>query len=119
MAGRLPRILLYAEGAAVFIAATALFFHYDHPWWLYLVLVLAPDLSMVGFLAGARTGALSYDVVHTYVLPVALAAAGVLFDADALVQVGLIWLAHIGADRALGYGLKYPSGFKDTHLQRV
>jgi uncharacterized protein DUF4260 len=52
-------------------------------------------------------------------LPVALAAAGVVADADALVAVSLIWIAHVGADRALGYGLKYPSGFKDTHLQRV
>jgi hypothetical protein len=119
VANHLPRILLHAEGAAVFIVATALYFHFDYPWWLYLVLALAPDLSMIGFLAGARTGAVSYDVVHTYVLPVVLATSGVLFEVDALVQVGLIWLVHIGADRALGYGLKYPSGFKDTHLQRV
>jgi hypothetical protein len=119
VADRLPRTLLHAEGAAVFIAATALYFHFDYPWWLYLALALAPDLSMVGFLAGARAGSGSYNLVHTYVLPVALAAAGVLFGTDVLVQVGLIWLAHIGADRALGYGLKYPSGFKETHLQRV
>jgi uncharacterized protein DUF4260 len=57
--------------------------------------------------------------VHTYALPVALATIGVVADADATVAIGLIWIAHIGADPALGYGLKYPSGFKDTHLQRV
>jgi hypothetical protein len=119
VADQLPRTLLRAEGAAVFIAVTALYFHFGHPWWLFLALALAPDLSMVGFLADARTGAVSYNLAHTYVLPVALAAAGVLFEVEALVQVGLIWAAHIGADRALGYGLKYPSGFKDTHLQRV
>jgi hypothetical protein len=119
MADRLPRILLHAEGAAVFIASTTLYFHFDYPWWLYLALALAPDLSMLGFLAGARAGTASYDVVHTFVVPVALVASGALFEVDGLVQVGLIWLAHIGADRALGYGLKYPSGFKDTHLQRV
>ena len=116
---RLPRTLLHAEGAAVFLAATALYFHFDYPWWLYLVLALAPDLSILGFLAGARAGSGSYDLVHTYVLPVVLAASGVLFEVDTLVQVGLVWLAHIGVDRALGYGLKYPSAFKDTHLQRV
>ena len=118
-ADRLPRVLLHAEGAAVFLAATVLYFHLDHPWWLYAALILAPDLAMVGFLAGARAGSASYDVVHTYVLPVVLTSSGVLADAGALVAVGLIWIANIGVDRALGYGLKYPSGFKDTHLQRV
>jgi hypothetical protein len=70
-------------------------------------------------MAGQRVGAAVYDLAHTYVLPVALAAAGVIADSDAAVQVGLIWLTHIGVDRAIGYGLKYPTGFKDTHLQRV
>jgi hypothetical protein len=115
----LPRALLHAEGAAVFVAATVLYFHGDHPWWLFLLLALAPDLSMVGYLAGARVGAAAYDAAHTYVVPVALAAVGVVGDVDALVAVALIWLAHIGVDRAVGYGLKYETGFKDTHLQRV
>ena len=74
---------------------------------------------MVGFAAGNRIGALAYNTVHTYAIPVTLAAAGVLAGADGLVAVSLIWIAHIGADRALGYGLKYPTDFKDTHLQRV
>jgi hypothetical protein len=116
---RLPKLLLHAEGAAVLVAATVLFFHGDHTWWLYPLLVLSPDLSMVAYGAGARAGALAYDVVHTYVLPVTLATAGILADANGLVGLALIWLVHIGADRMLGYGLKYPSGFKDTHLQRV
>jgi hypothetical protein len=114
-----PRLLLHAEGAAVFLAATLLYFHGDHPWWLYLVLALAPDLSMLGYLGGARVGAATYDAAHTYVLPAALAALGVVTDSDTAVAIGLIWAAHIGVDRAVGYGLKYPSGFKDTHLQRV
>ena len=135
---RLPRVLLGVEGGVAFVAATVLYFYGDHPWLLFLVLVLAPDLAMVGYLAGASAGAVAYDAVHTYALPVALAAAGVIWDADTLVAVGLIWIAHIGADRAIGYGLKYPMerahrrrprigygcqtvtrGFKDTHLQRV
>jgi hypothetical protein len=115
----LPRALLHAEGAAVFVAATLLYFHGDHPWWLYLALALAPDLSMVGYLAGPRVGALAYDGAHTYVLPLALGAVGVVAGVDALVAVSLVWLAHIGVDRAIGYGLKYETDFKDTHLQRV
>ena len=74
---------------------------------------------MAGYLAGPRAGAIAYDVVHTYVLPLGLAVAGVLAGSDLAVQLALIWLAHVGADRLLGYGLKYPTGFKDTHLQRV
>ena len=103
----------------MFLAATLLYFHGDHPWWLYLVLALAPDLSMLGYLAGPRVGAAVYDSAHTYAVPVALAALGVVSDIRTLTAVGLVWIAHIGVDRAVGYGLKYPSAFQDTHLQRV
>jgi len=116
---RLPRLLLHAEGIAVGVAAIVLYFHADYPWWLLVALVLAPDVSMAGYLAGPRIGAACYDAVHTYVGPVVLGAIGVIAGADTASQIALIWLAHIGIDRALGYGLKYPSGFKDTHLQRV
>ena len=119
MVDRLPRALLDVEGFAVAAAAIALYFHADFPWWLLVALVLAPDVSMAGYLAGSAIGAAAYDVAHTYSLPVALAAVGLIVDAETAVQVGLIWLTHIGVDRALGYGLKYPTGFKDTHLQRV
>ena len=119
MLDRLPRVLLHVEGFAVAVAATALYFHAAYPWWLLVALVLAPDLSMVGYLAGETIGAAAYDAVHTYTLPVALAAAGLIVDAETAAQLGLIWLTHIGVDRAVGYGLKYPTGFKHTHLQRV
>lgn len=115
----LPRLLLHAEGAVVAAAALAVYFHAGYVWWLLVALVLAPDLSMIGYLAGPRIGAASYDAAHTYALAVALATAGWLADADLAVKLGLIWIVHIGVDRALGYGLKYPTGFKDTHLQRV
>jgi hypothetical protein len=86
---------------------------------LLLVLALAPDLSMLGYVGGPRLGSLTYDVVHTYVGPIALGVAGIVGGYETAVQVALIWLTHIGVDRMLGYGLKYPTGFKDTHLQRV
>jgi hypothetical protein len=119
MVDRLPRVLLRLEGLAVAVSAIALYFHADYPWWLLVALVLAPDLSAVGYLAGSTVGAAAYDAMHTSSLPVALAAVGLIVDAETAVQVGLIWLTHIGVDRAVGYGLKYPTGFKDTHLQRV
>jgi hypothetical protein len=115
----MPRTLLHLEGAAAAVAAIVVYFNGGHTWWLLLVLALAPDLSMLGYLAGPRVGAAAYDVAHTYAMPVALAAVGVVAETNAAVEVGLIWIAHIGIDRMIGYGLKYPTGFKDTHLQRV
>jgi uncharacterized protein DUF4260 len=117
--GRLPRVLLHTEGLAVAVVAIVLYFHADYPWWLLVLLLLTPDLSMVGYLGGPIVGAAAYDVAHTYSLPIVLAAIGVIAGAEFAVQLGLIWITHIGVDRAIGYGLKYPTGFKDTHLQRV
>ena len=119
MLDRFPSVLLRLEGAVVLAAALALYFDAGFGWLLLLVLFLAPDLSAVGYLAGPRVGAATYDVAHTYALPVALGAVGVVADADLATQLALIWIAHIGIDRAIGYGLKYPTGFRDTHLQRV
>lgn len=115
----LPRRLLRLEGAAIGVSAIAVYFWADYPWWLLVVLALAPDLSFLGYAAGPRIGALAYDVAHTYLLAVPLAVVGLLADSGLAVQLGLVWIAHIGVDRALGYGLKYPTRFEDTHLQRV
>jgi hypothetical protein len=119
MLDRFPSVLLRCEGLAVFVAAVALYFDAGFGWLLFVLLILAPDLSAVGYLAGSRVGAASYDLVHTSVLPIALGAGGIVSNTDWAMQIALIWLAHIGVDRAVGYGLKYPTGFKDTHLQRV
>jgi hypothetical protein len=119
VADRLPRSLLHVEGAAVAVSAVALYFHLGYPWWLLVVVALAPDLSMLGYAAGPAVGAIAYDVAHTYAIPVALGTIGVFADTDVAIQVALIWITHIGVDRAVGYGLKYPTGVKDTHLQRV
>lgn len=85
-------------------------------WLVFVLLLLVPDLSMAGYLAGPRWGALSYNLFHTYTAPLLLAAAGLSLRHPALAAVALIWSAHIGLDRMLGYGLKLPSGFRDTHL---
>lgn len=111
-----PRYFLRIEGLAVFVAALAAYFALDGPLWLLLVLALAPDLSAVGYLAGPRVGSLAYNVVHVYVLPLTLAGAGVWLNSTLAIQVAAIWAAHVGIDRFVGYGLKYPSGFKHTHL---
>lgn len=116
---RLPRSLLHVEGLAVLAGALALYFDAGYGWVALVLLFFAPDLSMLGYAAGPRIGSLTYDVVHTYALPVALGVVGVLGVTDWAIQVSLIWGAHIGMDRLIGYGLKYPTCFQDTHLQRV
>lgn len=111
-----PRTILRIEGLAIFVLALARYLLLGGPIWLLVVLALAPDLAMIGYLAGPRVGSLSYNVVHTYTLPIALGAFGFWSDVRIATLVALIWAAHIGADRMVGYGLKFDTGFKDTHL---
>ena len=103
----------------MFAGALVVYFKLDFGWLLLVVLFLAPDLSFAGYLAGPRIGAWVYNAMHTTIGPITLAVVGVLTDIDWCLQVALIWLGHIGLDRLLGYGLKYPTAFKDTHLSRV
>jgi hypothetical protein len=108
------------EGLAVLIGAAIAYDTIGASWGLFALLLLLPDLSLLGYLAGARTGATAYNAMHTYLGPAGLAAL-TYFDvvAPAAWPVCLIWVAHIGMDRALGLGLKFPSAFKDTHLGTV
>jgi hypothetical protein len=111
-----PRLFLRLEGLAVVALAVGAYFWLGGPLWLLAVLALAPDLSMLGYLAGPRVGSTSYNLVHTYVLPLALGATGLYAGTDLAVLVALVWAGHIGADRLVGYGLKYRTDFKHTHL---
>ena len=113
------RATLRLEGAAAFATAAALYFHAGFSWPMFALLFLVPDLSMLGYLIGPRTGAAVYNIAHTTALALPLAIAGFLAGQPAVLAVALIWIAHIGFDRALGYGLKYPTGFGDTHLGRI
>jgi uncharacterized protein DUF4260 len=113
------RLLLRIEGAAAFAAALALYAHGDFSWLLFAALFPAPDLTMLAYLSGPRVGAAAYNAVHVYVLPLTLLLAGFIAGLPAAMAGALIWIAHIGLDRALGYGLKYATGFADTHLSRI
>jgi Domain of unknown function (DUF4260) len=114
-----PRLLLRLEGAAAAAAALLVYFHHGHPWWLFVLLILAPDLTFLGYLGGTRVGAAFYNCAHTYAAPIALAAAGDFAESRTAIAIALTWIVHIGVDRALGYGLKYPTAFKETHLGRI
>ena len=114
-----PRILLRIEGACIFAIALVLYARLGETWWLFAILFLAPDLSFLAYLAGARAGAIAYNLVHTITGPILLALAGLFVPYESATPVALIWLAHCGIDRALGYGLKYEAGFGFTHLGRI
>ncbi len=111
--------MLRGEGATMLVGSVLLYWMNGGSWWLFALLLLAPDASMVGYLAGPKVGAAAYNAFHSYPLPAALGIVGMLVGAPLTVAVALVWFAHIGMDRLMGYGLKYPTDFKDTHLQRV
>jgi hypothetical protein len=113
-----PLRLLRLEGGLVLGAALGGYALLGASWPLFAVLFLVPDLSMAGYLTGSRVGAAVYNAGHIYVGPFLLGAAAFGGGGELLGAVALIWTAHIGMDRALGYGLKQPSGFHDTHLSR-
>jgi Domain of unknown function (DUF4260) len=119
MAALLPKPLLHIEGGCVAIVSCILYQQVHGHWNLFLVLLLVPDLSMLGYLINKRLGAVCYNFVHTYSVPLLLFIVSRLLHNQSWDWLLLIWIAHIGLDRAIGYGLKYPTGFRDTHLRKV
>jgi hypothetical protein len=113
------RTLLRLEGLTLFAGMTLLYAVWDGSWWVYAVLFLAPDLSFLGYLAGPRRGAIVYNAAHSYMAPMALMTVGFALSSPLVLSIAMIWLAHIGIDRALGYGMKYSAGFGFTHLGRI
>ncbi len=113
------RTLLRLEGLTLFAGMTLLYAIWGGEWWIYAVLFLVPDLSFLGYLAGPRAGAIVYNAAHSYMAPMVLMTAGLGLASPLTLSIAMIWLAHIGIDRALGYGLKYSVGFGFTHLGRI
>ena len=114
-----PSVLLGLEGLTLLAASVVAYWHLGGQLWPFVILLLAPDLSMLGYAFNVRVGAPFYNAAHTVTLPLGLAAAALVTGYAAALPYLLIWLAHIGMDRVLGYGLKYPTHFQDTHLQRL
>jgi Domain of unknown function (DUF4260) len=113
------RTLLRLEGLTLFVGMTLLYAIWEGSWWVYAILFLAPDISFAAYLAGPRPGAIIYNAAHSYMAPVALMTTGFATSSPLVLSLAMIWLAHIGIDRALGYGLKYSRGFGFTHLGRI
>src|SRR5258708_13810801 len=113
------RTLLRLEGLALFRGMQLLDGVWAGLWWVYAILFLAPDLSFAGYLAGPKAGAVIYNAAHSYMAPMTLMTTGFALSSPLVLSIAMIWLAHIGFDRALGYGLKYFPGFGFTHLGRI
>ena len=123
------RAVLRFEGGAMLALAIAAYAQTGAGWLPFAVLFLAPDLSLLGYLAGPRIGALLYNAAHSTLGPLAVIGVGVgggalgelgsLAAQPATLAAGLVWLAHVGFDRLCGFGLKYDGGFARTHLGQI
>ena len=113
------KVLLRLEGLVLFAGMVLLYAVWDGSWWVFALLFFVPDLSYLAYLANAKTGAIVYNAAHSYLAPVALMTLGFAIGEPLTLSIAMIWLAHIGIDRALGYGLKYAAGFGYTHLGRI
>ena len=114
-----PVRLQRLEGGVLLVLSLLLYWKASGSWLLFIVLILAPDLFMLGYLGGPRLGGAVYNLGHTWLLPGILGAVGILGSAALAIDIALIWFGHIGVDRLLGYGLKLPTAFQDTHLGRI
>jgi Domain of unknown function (DUF4260) len=111
--------LIKLEEAAMFLLSIILISRLPYAWYWWLIWILAPDLSMIAYLGGNRVGAIGYNLVHHKAVAIALYTAGLFTHHPALEFAGLILFGHSSMDRGMGYGLKYFSGFGDTHLGRI
>lgn len=113
------KTLLRLENLGLFILSIYLFSLLDFPWWAFPACLLLPDLSMIGYAFGNKFGAMLYNFFHHQLLAVVVYLIGIYFHSEWLQFIGIILLAHSVMDRIFGYGLKYFSDFKDTHLGKI
>ncbi|OZM56311.1 hypothetical protein CIB95_12920 [Lottiidibacillus patelloidae] len=107
------------EGLVVFLISFGIYYELDFNWTLFFLLLFVPDIGMLGYIHSKKIGAMIYNTFHTYSLPLFLLFIGFLLNNDFLLSISIIWTAHIGIDRAIGYGLKYTTDFKDTHINKI
>jgi hypothetical protein len=110
------KTLLKIEEVFMFGLSIFLFSKLDYVWWWYPVLILTPDLSMIGYLGGPQLGAATYNFIHNKALGIGIFVLGIVLASPPLMLAGLILFGHSSMDRVLGYGLNYPDSFEHTHL---
>ncbi|MEW9675169.1 DUF4260 domain-containing protein [Lentibacillus sp. L22] len=112
-------MVLRIEGLLVLALSIYVYFYLQFSWIMFVILLLSPDLSALGYLKNNKIGSIFYNLFHTYSIPMTIIIYSLLTHSQTLLMISLIWVAHIGMDRMLGYGLKYPTKFQDTHLNRI
>lgn len=110
------RLLLRLEGLAIFLLSAFIYGLAIRKWFLFGLFFFAPDISFAGYLAGPKVGAIVYNAIHSLIGPAITFVLALVLLNEMLLTTTLIWAAHIGFDRAVGYGLKYSAGFGFTHL---
>lgn len=113
------KIIIQTEGFFVLLISILVYAKLGATWGTFILLFFAPDLSLLGYLAGSRIGAFFYNIAHSYIGPIVTLTLGISSEISVAISAGLIWTAHIGFDRMLGYGLKYSTGFRFTHLGTI
>lgn len=107
------------ENLGLFVLSIYLFSLLDYSWWWFPALLLLPDASMISYAFGNKVGAIFYNIFHHQGIAVMVYLSGIYLDNEVLQLIGIIFFAHSVMDRFFGYGLKYFSGFKDTHLGKM
>lgn len=108
--------LLKLEELGQFLLSIILFNQLDYPWWVFPACILLPDLSMIGYLASAKIGALLYNFFHHKLVAITILIFGFWLNNPLLTLTGVILFGHSAMDRIFGYGLKFNDDFKHTHL---
>jgi len=111
-----PVLIQRFESITIAVFAIVLYANLDASWWLFGALILTPDVSLLAYLISVKVGSKIYNIFHNYSLPLIIATLSFLFSFPFAMEVALIWITHIAIDRSLGYGLKFPTNFKHTHL---
>ncbi|WP_281634620.1 DUF4260 domain-containing protein [Flavobacterium luteolum] len=113
------KTVLKLEEVALFILGIFLFNRLNYEWWWFLALILSPDLSMIGYAFGNKTGALLYNIFHHKGIALLIYGLGCYLSIESIQLTGIILFSHSAMDRVFGYGLKYEKGFKYTHLGEI
>ncbi|MCP4401013.1 MAG: DUF4260 domain-containing protein [bacterium] len=108
--------LLRLEEVALFAFAIFLYSREPYPWWLFPLVLLLPDLGMLGYARSPKIGAIVYNIVHHRALSIVVLIVGYSLESHPLILIGVITFAHSTLDRIFDYGLKYSDNFKHTHL---
>lgn len=111
--------VIHIEYGAAFILLLFIYSHLEFSLWLFFLLLFVPDVTMIGYFINAKVGATLYNIGHNLILPIFCCGLSLSLSNKIGLLLTLIWLAHIAMDRCLGYGLKYPHAFKETHMQKI